>query len=132
MKKTKVIILSFFLMLGTATVFGQDQKQVEDVKTMPSKDMRARQSPVQIRAYKSAQIAKELGLTEEQTAKIDAIKQKHRTEIEAKRKEIHALRMEERKQIMDVLTPEQREKMEEMRKKHSQHPPKARKMQEER
>lgn len=57
----------------------------------------------------------ELGLTDEQTTQIQNIRAKRAEELKALQKQIIALKKEERVELAQVYTPEQKEKIEKMR-----------------
>ncbi len=57
----------------------------------------------------------ELGLTDEQTTQIQTIRAKRAEELKALREQIITLKKEERAELAQVYTPEQKEKLERMK-----------------
>jgi len=72
--------------------------------------------------FMGERLERELGLSVEQKQRIDEIIRESRVEGEALREEmfprVHAQMERTRERIMEVLTPEQREKFEELRHRH--------------
>jgi Spy/CpxP family protein refolding chaperone len=74
-----------------------------------------------------ARIAKELGLTPEQQIRIDSIMERKGRELRGVRGQVQptldSIVTRTRRQVDSVLTPEQRKKAEEFRRKHPRPPP---------
>jgi Spy/CpxP family protein refolding chaperone len=70
------------------------------------------------RAKRVAEMSKELGLTDEQSAKVDGIMHRTHDEMKAVRDksegDLDAIRMRGREEIRSLLTPEQKPKFEDM------------------
>lgn len=102
MKKLKVVALSAFFVIGTSAVFAQQQK-TSSLKSA---------SPTSVTPAASSQAGhsdEKLNLTDDQKAKIKSIKDANRAKMTELRKQMQTLRKNEKDQIMNVLTPEQKE-----------------------
>lgn len=107
MKKGKFLIV-FVTVLGLGTIgFGQE--------CPPGKKEHKKLTPTERAEKKTERMTKELGLSEEQAAKIKEINASHFAEMEKHREAIKVSRDQHKAEMDAVLTPEQKEKLESLR-----------------
>jgi hypothetical protein len=108
-----VMIASFALLLG-GWLQGQDRKEPPDVKKPPDEPKVKGQLPAGW---------KKLGLTEDQVQTVYKTQAAYKAKIEAHEKAIADLKTEERVKLLEVLTPEQKTKLKDLKEKDLTRPP---------
>lgn len=108
MKNLKYVSLALILFIGVGSIQAQE-------KSLAKKDM-VENNKTYKKTDRKKKMQKELNMTSEQTAQIEAIKAKRADEKSKLRKEMKELNDAERNEIQNVYTPEQKAKMKEMRK----------------
>ena len=109
------LVVVFVLGAAVGGVFGYGFAQRSQAS---AKEPVAGLSEPERRAKRVAEMSKELGLTDEQSAKVDGIIHRTHEEMKAVRDksegELDAIRMRGREEIRSLLTPEQKPKFEDL------------------
>ena len=117
---TKSVRLAAFLLLATALAagpgVGQDKApKKDDAKEPPAAKKKDDAGPAGKKAEVSKgtlpQYWKQVGLTDEQRQRVYALQGKYNSEIAALETEIRELKAKQKKEMMEVLTPEQKKRL---------------------